>query len=49
VDKDTKNITLLEAFIVRYKDTFFARPARARVDELKKHVPPPLKFNGPEQ
>jgi hypothetical protein len=28
--KDTTNIALLEAFIVRYKDTFFAQLARAR-------------------
>src|SRR5262249_23728934 len=46
--KDTKNIALLEAFIVRYKDTFFAQLARARIDELKKHEPPPL-INTPEQ
>src|SRR5215471_13090733 len=34
--KDTTNIAVLEAFIARYKDTFFAELARARVDELKK-------------
>jgi formylglycine-generating enzyme required for sulfatase activity len=33
--KDTTNIAVLEAFIARYKDTFFAELARARVDELK--------------
>src|SRR5215472_17574471 len=43
--KDTTNIAVLEAFIGRYKDTFFAELARARVDELKKQqmvvvVPP---------
>jgi branched-chain amino acid transport system substrate-binding protein len=43
--KDTTNIAVLEAFIARYKDTFFAELARARVDELKKQqmaavVPP---------
>jgi hypothetical protein len=27
---------ILEAFIARYKDTFFAELARARVNELKK-------------
>jgi uncharacterized caspase-like protein len=44
--KDTKNIALLEAFIARYKDTFFAQLARARIDELKR--PPPV-INTPEQ
>jgi formylglycine-generating enzyme required for sulfatase activity len=34
--KDTMSISVLEAFIGRYKDTFFAELARARVDELKK-------------
>jgi uncharacterized caspase-like protein len=34
--KDTTNIAILEAFIARYKDTFFAELARARIDELKK-------------
>jgi formylglycine-generating enzyme required for sulfatase activity len=43
--KDTINIAVLESFIARYKDTFFAELARARLDELKKRqvaviVPP---------
>jgi formylglycine-generating enzyme required for sulfatase activity len=43
--KDTTNIAVLEAFIARYKGTFFAELARARGDELKKQqmavvVPP---------
>src|SRR5215831_1272471 len=33
--KDTTNIAVLEAFIGRYKDTFYAELARARVDDLK--------------
>ena len=33
--KDTTNIAVLEAFIGRYKDTFFAELARARADDLK--------------
>jgi formylglycine-generating enzyme required for sulfatase activity len=44
--KDTTNVAVLEAFMARYKDTFFAELARARVDDLKKHqvaiaTPPP--------
>jgi len=46
--KDTTNVALLEPFIVRYKDTFFAQLARARIDELKKHEPPPI-INSPGQ
>jgi hypothetical protein len=43
--KDTTNIAVLEAFITRYKDTFYAELALARVEELKKQqvaiaVPP---------
>jgi formylglycine-generating enzyme required for sulfatase activity/uncharacterized caspase-like protein len=34
--KDTNNVSILEEFIERYGDTFFATLARARVDELKK-------------
>jgi len=33
--KDTTNIALLESFIARYKGTFHADLARARIDELK--------------
>ena len=43
--KDTTNIAVLEAFIARFKETFYADMARARVEELKKQqvavaVPP---------
>src|SRR5215467_13579053 len=43
--KDTTSISVLEAFIGRYRDTFFAELARARVQDLKKQqmavvVPP---------
>jgi formylglycine-generating enzyme required for sulfatase activity len=45
--KDTTNLAVLEAFIARYKDTFYADLARARVDDLKKQqvalAPPPAK------
>jgi uncharacterized caspase-like protein len=34
--KDTTNPAVLEAFIERYKDTFFAEMARARVADLKR-------------
>jgi formylglycine-generating enzyme required for sulfatase activity len=34
--KDTTSIPVLEAFIARYKDTFYTELARARVAELKK-------------
>jgi len=36
--KDTTNIGLLEAYIARYKDTFYAELARARITDLKKQV-----------
>lgn len=36
--KDTSNIALLEAYIARYKDTFYAELARARIADLKKEV-----------
>ena len=44
--KDTRSIAVLEAFASRYKDTFHADLARARIDELKREqaalaVPPP--------
>jgi formylglycine-generating enzyme required for sulfatase activity len=57
--KDTNSVDVLEDFIRRYKDTFYAGLARARIDELKKqHVaiaepslpelfPPLFKFNPP--
>ncbi len=43
----TTSIAALEAFILRYKDTFYADLARARIDDLKKQqiaVPAPPKI-----
>jgi hypothetical protein len=34
--KHTTNTAVLEAFITRYKDTFYAELARARIEEVKK-------------
>ena len=34
--KDSSNVALLEAYIARYKDTFYAELARARIQELNK-------------
>jgi uncharacterized caspase-like protein len=34
--KDTTNVAVLGAFVARYRDTFYAELARARIDELKK-------------
>jgi Caspase domain len=34
--KDSTNMAVLEAYIARFKDTFYAELARARIDELKK-------------
>jgi formylglycine-generating enzyme required for sulfatase activity len=34
--KDTTSVALLEAFIARYKDTYYADIARARAEDLKK-------------
>jgi hypothetical protein len=34
--KDTKEVALLEALATRYKDTFYAELARARIDALQK-------------
>jgi uncharacterized caspase-like protein len=42
--KDNANFALLDAFVARYSDTFFAELARARIDELRKgmlHPPAP--------
>ena len=44
--KDTNNVSILEEFIKRYGDTFFATLARTRLEELRKQqtavvVPPP--------
>ena len=38
--KDTKSVAALEAFIARYKGTFYGELARARIDELKKTAVP---------
>jgi len=35
VTKDTTNIALLETFVVRFRDTFYAELARARIEELR--------------
>jgi formylglycine-generating enzyme required for sulfatase activity len=34
--KDTTSIALLETFIARYKDTYYADLARARIEDIKK-------------
>jgi hypothetical protein len=34
--KDTTSVPVLEDFVVRYKDTFYAGLARARIEELKR-------------
>ena len=36
--KETTDIDLLESFIARYKDTFFADLAKSRINELKKRA-----------
>ena len=36
--KDATSVAVLEAYIARYKDTFYAELARARIDELKTQV-----------
>jgi uncharacterized caspase-like protein len=36
VAKDTTNVTVLESFIQRYKETFYADLARARLDDLRR-------------
>jgi formylglycine-generating enzyme required for sulfatase activity len=49
--KDTTSIALLETFIVRYKDTYYADLARARIEDIKKRqvaiatppAPPPAR------
>jgi uncharacterized caspase-like protein len=40
VTKDTTNKKLLEAFIARYKDSFYAELARARLREFQRASPP---------
>jgi hypothetical protein len=37
--KDTRSLSVLEAFIARYGDTFYAELARARKAELRKPSP----------
>ena len=34
--QESTNIAVLEAYILRYKDTFYAEMAQARIEELKK-------------
>ena len=34
--KDSSNVAVLEAYIARYKDTFYAELSRARIEEVKK-------------
>jgi Caspase domain/PAN domain len=46
VTKDTTNVAALEAFIARYKDSYYADLARLRIEELQKQLvavasPPP--------
>lgn len=40
--KDTASIAVLEAFVARYGDTFYAELARARIDELQRQGTPPM-------
>jgi uncharacterized caspase-like protein len=40
--RDTANVTVLNAFLVRYGDTFFAELARARIEELRSPAAPPV-------
>jgi hypothetical protein len=39
---DGTSVTVLEAFVARYKDTFYADLARARIEDLKKQQVAPL-------
>jgi uncharacterized caspase-like protein len=34
--RDTRSVALLEAFVLRYRDTFYAELARARIEELRR-------------
>ena len=36
--KDTKSIAVLEDFVARYKQTFYAGLARARIEELRRET-----------
>ena len=40
--KDTANVHLLESFVARYNDTFYAEMARARIEDFKKQLAKPL-------
>jgi uncharacterized caspase-like protein len=40
--KDTANRDVLDAFVARYRDTFFAELARARIEELRTPATPSL-------
>jgi uncharacterized caspase-like protein len=44
--KDTTSIAVLEAFLARYPNTFFAELARARIEELRKPVARPRQSTG---
>ena len=39
--RDTANLAILDAFLARYGDTFFAELARARIAELRNGMTPP--------
>ena len=39
--KDTANVAVLDAFVARYGDTFFAELAQARIEELRKGMAAP--------
>ena len=39
--RDTTNLAILDAFLGRYGDTFFAELARARIAELREGITPP--------
>jgi hypothetical protein len=40
--KDTTRVTVLERFVSRYEDTYYADLARDRIEELKKQLAKPL-------
>jgi uncharacterized caspase-like protein len=47
--KDTTNIAVLEAFIQRYKETFYADLARARLNDLRQSINRPGQVAGIQQ
>jgi hypothetical protein len=47
--KDTTNIAVLEAFIQRYKETFYADLARARLNDLRQSINRPGQVAGMQQ